>query len=167
MLSVLAVLGLILVPTTGRAQKKGEDIKLPEAVKKTFDARFPKAELQKLEVEEEDGVTVYDFEFKEGDTEKETDITADGTMLEYTIVIDARAVPPAAMKPIRAAAEGATMKRIEEIHISYQTKDGKVIKLPKTVMNYAVEMTKGDKSAEIVVDPDGKVLEEPKWSEEK
>ena len=33
-------------------------------------------------------MTVYDLEFRDGTTEKETDIAEDGTMLEYTIVID-------------------------------------------------------------------------------
>jgi hypothetical protein len=55
------------------------------------------------------------------------------------------------------------MKRIERIEISYQTKDGKTIKLPKPVTHYAVEMTKGTRSAEIVVAPDGKVIEPARW----
>lgn len=167
MLGVAAFCGLALIPATGRAQKTASDTKLPDAVRKTFEARFPRAEIHKVEVEEEGGVTVYDLEFKDGATEKETDITADGTMLEFTLVIDAKAVPQAAMKPIREAAEGATMTRIEEIEISYETKDGKVIELPRTVTHYAVELMKGDQSAEIVVDPDGKVIEPAKWSGDK
>jgi len=39
----------------------------------------------------ENGVTVYDLEFKDGPVEKETDIAADGTMLEYTVVVEAKA----------------------------------------------------------------------------
>jgi hypothetical protein len=85
-------------------------------------------------------------------------------MLEYTVVIDAKAVPAAAMKPIREAAVGATMKRVEEIKISFETKDGKVIKLPRTVTHYAVGLKKGDQTAEIVVDVAGKVIEPAKWS---
>jgi uncharacterized membrane protein YkoI len=161
---VVALCGLALVPATGRAQKTAGDTKLPDAVRKTFEAKFPKGQIEKVEVEEEGGVTVYDLEFKDGATEKETDITADGTMLEYTIVIDAKAVPAAAMKPIRAAAQGATMKRIERIEISYETKDGKTIKLPQPVTYYAVELKKGDQEAEIVVDADGKVIEPAKFS---
>jgi uncharacterized membrane protein YkoI len=159
----MAVLcGLALVPGTARAQKPGTD-KLPEAVRKTFEAKFPGAEIEKVDSEEEGGVTVYDVEFKHDGLEKETDIAADGTMLEVTLVIDAKAVPAAAMKPIRAAAEGATMKRVEEIKITHEAKGGKVVKLPRTATHYAVELTKGGKTAEIVVDADGKVVEEPNW----
>jgi uncharacterized membrane protein YkoI len=166
-LRTIALCGLAFFPATARAQKPAGDTKLPDAVRKTFEAKFPKAEIQKVDVEEENGVTVYDLEFKQGAVEKETDITADGTMLEFTIVIDAKGVPAAAWAPIKKAGEGAVIKRVEQIEISYETKDGKSVKLPKPVTHYAVEMTKGDKSAEIVVDPTGKVIEAPHWGSEK
>lgn len=63
--------------------------RLPDAVTKTFKKMFPKGEIAKLDVEQENGVTVYDIEFKDGRIDKETDIAADGTMLEFTIVVDA------------------------------------------------------------------------------
>ena len=91
---------------------------------------------------------------------------ADGTMLEFTVVIKAEAIPAAAMAPIREAARGATMGRIEEIKISHETRDGKVIKLPRTVTHYAVELKKGNQGAEIVVDPSGKVIEAAKFGDE-
>jgi hypothetical protein len=155
--------GLVLLPATVRAQAAIPDSKLPEPVRKTFRAQFPKAEIEKLDVEVEDGVTVYDLEFKDGAVEKETDITADGTMLEFTVVIDAKAVPTAAMEAIRKGAAGATFKRIERIEISYETRDGKAVKLTRPVTHYAVELEKGGQNAEIVVAPDGTVIEEPRW----
>jgi uncharacterized membrane protein YkoI len=136
-------------------------IKLPDPVMKTFKATFPKGEITKLDVDEENGVTVYDIEFKDGVTEKETDITADGTMLEFTVVIKAKQVPTAAMKAVRAAAKGAKIGRIERIEISYETKDGKAVKLDKPVTHYAVEIAKGDKTSEITVNPDGTAVVEP------
>ena len=139
------------------------DIKLPDVVTKTFKKTFPKGEIFKLDVEEENGVTVYDIEFKDGAIEKETDITADGTMLEFTVVVEAKAVPKAAMKVIQKAAEGATIKRIEHIEMSHETKDGKTIKLSKPVTHYAVGIAKGDQTAEIVVAPDGTVVEPATW----
>jgi len=166
MLCAVAFSGLALMPATGRAQQPAGDTKLPDAVRKTFEARFPKAEIHKVDVDEENGVIVYDLEFKDGATEKETDITADGTMLEFTIVIDAKALPAAAMRPVRKAGEGAVIKRIERIEISHETKDGKTIKLPRPVTHYAVEMIKGDQHAEIVVDAAGKVIEPARWRRE-
>jgi hypothetical protein len=72
-------------------------------------------------------------------------------------------VPAAAMKVLREAAKGAKMDRIERIEISYETKDGKAIKLDKPITHYAVEMTKGGQTAEVVVAPDGTVVEPAKW----
>jgi hypothetical protein len=158
------LLGLVLTCAASAAQKPDLEGRLPAAVKKTFRVQFPKAEIEKLDVEEENGVTVYDLEFRDGDTEKETDITADGTMLEFTVVIAAKDVPRAAMASIQKGAAGATMKRIERIELSYETKDGKTIRLPKTVTQYAVELTRAGQSAEIVVAPDGAVIEPAKWS---
>jgi uncharacterized membrane protein YkoI len=137
--------------------------KVPDQVMKTFKSTFPEGKILKLDVDVENGVTVYDLEFKDGPVEKETDITADGTMLEYTVVVEAKALPAAAMKTIQKAAEGTTIKRIERIEISFDTKDGKAIKLPKPITHYAVEMAKGDQTAEVVVDPEGAVIEPPKW----
>jgi len=138
------------------------DTSLPDPVAKTFKTMFPKGEITKVDVDAENGVTVYDLEFKDGPTEKEMDITADGTMLEFTIVVNAKDVPAAAMKTVLDAAQGATIKRIEYIEIGYETKDGKVIKLSKSVIHYAVEIAKGDQSTEIVVGSDGAVLEPAK-----
>ena len=51
--------------------------------------------------------------------------------------------------------------------ISYETKDGKTIKLPQTITHYAVELKKGDEGAEIVVDAAGKVIEPAKFTSPK
>jgi len=136
-------------------------VKLPDPVAKTFKATFPKGEIFKVDAEEENGVMVYDLEFKDGATEKETDITADGTMLEFTVVIPAKEVPAAAMKAVRSAAKGAKIGRIERVEIGYETKDGKIVKLDKPVTHYAVEIVKGGKTSEIVVNPDGTIVVEP------
>ena len=80
-------------------------------------------------------------------------------MLEFTVVIPAKEVPAAAMKAVRAAAKGVKIGRIERIEISYEASSGKVVKLDKPVTHYAVEIGKGDKTSEIVVAPDGTVVE--------
>jgi hypothetical protein len=166
-LLTLCLVGFIMpaiVPTTGRSQATTLEGKLPEPVKKAFKSHFPNGEILKLDVDVENGVTVYDVEFKDGATEKETDITADGTMLEYTVVIAEKAVPSAALKAVLKAADGAKLKRIERIEITHETKDGKAIKLPRPLTHYAVDMEKGAKTAEVVVAPDGEVVEAAKWT---
>jgi hypothetical protein len=150
---------LAVVPALARSQ----ETKLPEAVRKTFEARFPRAQIEKIDAEDENGVTVYDVEFRQGRVEKETDIAADGTLLEFTIVVRPEVVPADAMAAIRKAARGAKIKRLECVQISHETKDGKVVKRPKPITQYAAEMTKDDRTAEVVVNPDGSIVEEPKW----
>ena len=157
-----AAAAFLLAVAPGFAQ----DVELPEAVKKTLEARFPKAQIQKVEKEVEGGVTVYDLEFRQGKQEKEADIAEDGTLLEYTIVVRRDVIPADAFAAIRKAAKGAKLGRLECIQITHETKDGKVVKLAKPATQYAAEMTKGGKTAEIVVTPDGTVVEEPKWGEE-
>ena len=159
------IAAVILIATAGHPQATKTDTKLPDPVAKTFKKAFPKGEIQKVDSEDENGVTVYDFEFKEGDTEKETDIAADGTMLEFTVVVAADAVPAAAMKSISVAAQGATIERLEHIEIQYEIKDGRVVKLPKVVTHYAAEMAKGKQRAEIVVKLDGAVVDPAKWDQ--
>lgn len=134
------------------------DSKLPDVVARTFRNAFPKAQIMKLDAEEENGVIVYDLEFMDVATEKETDITADGIMLEFTIVIGAEDVPAAVMKTVRKAAEGATIGRIERIEISYEIEDGKTMKLARPVTQYAIELVKGNRSTEIVLNPDGTAI---------
>ena len=163
MLVAGAFAGAALVASTALAQEKATETKLPDAVEKTFRTAFPKGEIHKVDAEEENGVTVYDFEFKDGDSEKETDIAADGTMLEFTIVVVPDSIPAAAMKTISNAAKGAKIERLEHIEVSYETKDGKVVKLPKVLTRYAAEMSKRQKRAEVVVNPDGTVIDSPEW----
>ncbi len=147
------------------AEATVSELKLPEKVRATFVDRFPNAVINKLESEQEGGVTVWDIEFRDRRTQKETDIAEDGTMLEYTVVVGKKTMPKPAMRTVEAAAKkrDAKMGRMERIEISYETKDGKVVKLDKPRTHYAVEMTKGDQMAEIVVDARGKVVEEPMW----
>jgi uncharacterized membrane protein YkoI len=136
--------------------------KLPPAVMKAFKKAYPKGEFQKLDAEEENGVMVYDIEFKDGTVEKECDIAADGTMLEYTIVIEMKDAPEAVEKAFQKGAAGAKMGRMERIEISYETKGGKIIKLAKPLTQYAVEITKDGKTSEITVNPDGSPVAEEK-----
>jgi hypothetical protein len=141
------------------------ELKLPEKVRATFVDKFPNAVINKVESEKEGGVTVWDIEFRDRQTHKETDIAEDGTMLEYTVHITKKTMPKPVMKAVEAAAkkEDAAMGTMERIEVSYETKDGKVVKLPKPVTRYAMEMIKDKQTAEVVVDEKGKVIEEPKW----
>jgi len=159
---VAVFLGLVLILGTARSAPFPPE-KLPEAVATTFKTMFPNGTIDKLDAEEENGVMIYDFEFHAGDRQKETDIAGDGTMVESTLVIPRNDIPAPAMKGILAVAKGATLGRCEWMETFYDLKDGKVVKMDKSVIKYAAEMTKKGKKAEVIVGTNGKVVEAPEW----
>ena len=159
---VAVFLGLLVIAGAAASAPFPPD-KLPEPVATTFKAMFPNGTIDKLDAEEEDGVTIYDFEFHAGGREKEADIAADGTMIESTLVITSKDIPPAAMKGIQAVAKGAKLGRCEWIETSYELEGGKVIKMAKPMIKYAAEMRKAGKMAEAIVTTDGKMVEAPEW----
>jgi len=157
----------LVVVATRAAETEQASIKLPKEVAKTFKKAFPQGKIAKVDAEQENGVAVYDIEFNEGKTEKETDIAGDGTLLEFSTAIDVQAVPEAALQAVRQAAEGAKIAGVEQVEMSHQTKDGKVVKLPQPATLYEVKLRKRDQAAEIVVATDGTVVEPAKWSARK
>lgn len=159
---MLVAVGAACLTAAGRSEPVAPD-KLPEPVARTFKAMFPNGTIEKLDVEAEEGVMVYDFEFTAGGREKETDIAGDGTMIESTLVITAKDIPGPAMKGILAAAKGAKLGRMEWIETFYELKAGKVIKLPKAEIHYAAELSRRNQTAEVFVDPTGKVTAAPEW----
>jgi hypothetical protein len=151
-------------PMASSDEKSLDEKQLPSAVAATFHSTFPNAQVEKLESEKENGVMVYDFEFREGATEKECDIAGDGTLLERTVVVNEGDVPPPAMDAIRRSAAGAKLGRLEHVDKDYETRDGQSVKLPSRMTQYEVEISKDGKHGDLVVTPDGKVLEQPKWA---
>jgi len=160
---LIALLALAFVAGTGGSTPVSPD-KMPEAVANTFKTMFPNGTIDKLDVETEEGVEVYDFEFRAGDREKEADIAGDGTMMESTLVIVAKDIPPAAMKTIKKVAGKATLGRLEWLNTFYMPEAGKLVKLAKPEIHYAAELHKGGKTAEVFVTPAGKVTEQPDWN---
>lgn len=180
MLAGAVLCGLVLLPAAANAQvgkKKGSrpksaeattssaEPKLPDAVRKTFDSKFPNAKIEKASDEKEGGVTVWDIEFREGRKHKETDISEDGTMLESTEQVPQKSVPKEAMRAIKKAAQGGKINRTEKVTINYEIKDGKWAKLEKSKTQYEANATKDGHSSDIIVDADGKMIEEPSWGE--
>ena len=164
--AIALVVGMVVLAgaSTSPAKSLPPDARLPDAVTSALRAKYPKAVIERIDVLEENGVNVYDIEFAVGKSEHETDIAEDGTMLEFTNVIPLKDIPAAPLKTIREATpKGSRYGRIERIEIDYATRDGKVVKLPATVIRYAAEMMKKGQQAEIIVNADGSVSEAPSW----
>ena len=77
------------------------------------------------------------------------------TRLSNPVLAAGIAVNPNKAESITKAAAGGKIGRIENIDISYESKDGEAVKLSNPVTHYVAEFTKGGKTSEIVVTPDG------------
>jgi hypothetical protein len=173
LLGFAAVLSVIL--TTGFAgqvkeQAKKGKVELPAAVAKAVKENVPNAEIDKVDVETEAGIKLYDIEFKSG--RGEIEIAADGTVMDVATIIQMTDVPKAAAEAIQrvAAGAGAKIKQLEKsevrAEIRKEGKKGEIVKHPAPKYVYEAELVKGSKTGEFQVAPDGKVVEALKWSDE-
>ena len=100
------------------------------------------AQIDKLEIEKESDINLYDIEFKAG--QGEIEVAEDG--------------PEAATAAIRTAAKGQAIKQFERSEVRAEiVKDGstgRISKLSTPKYVYEAELTEG----EVEVTPDGKVI---------
>jgi hypothetical protein len=148
---------LVLVAAGAAGQDaKGEQAQIPAVVKQAIQANKPGAEIDKLEVEKEAGITLYDIEFKA--RQGEIEVAEDGTVMDVTDIVDENALPEPAAKAIRTAAKGQAVKQFERSEVRAEiVKDGskgRISKLSTPKYVYEAELTKG----EVEVTPDGKVI---------
>ncbi len=132
---------------------KGQNIdgaKVPEAVKKTFTAKFPKAEGAKWEMED---AKDYEANFTEGGTERSATFDPKGTWLETETGIKASELPAGVTKAIAANYSDQKMKEAEKV----ETSDRGTL--------YEVEFTNGEAVQEVQFNADGKVLGSKKETE--
>ena len=143
------------------AKDDGKRSRLPAAVAKAVDANCPGAEIDKLDVEDEGGIKVYDIEFKAG--RGEMDVTEDGTVLDVATIVELKEVPEAAAAVIRKAAEKSAIRQLEKskIHarIEKTKRKNKLHALAAPEFEYEAELAKG---GEIEVAADGQIIKAPK-----
>ena len=126
---------------------KPEPAQIPEPVKQAIQANKPGAQIDKLEVEKESGITLYDIEFKDG--KGEIEVAADGTVMDVTDIVDAKDVPEPAAAAIRTAAKGQAVKQFERSEVRAEIVKnggkGRISKLstPKYVYRSRVDQGRG------------------------
>ena len=129
---------------------------LPAAVVQAIQANKPGAEIDKIEIEKENGVSLYDIEFKDG--KGEIEVAEDGTVIDVTDIVTMKDVPEAAASAIKTAAKGKPIKQLERSEVRAEvvkeSGKGKVSKLATPKYVYEAELAKG----EIEVTPEGKVI---------
>jgi hypothetical protein len=163
--AVLGTLALVVVfvPVGASAQSKADAkrSRLPEAVLKAIDTNCPGAEIDKLEIEDEAGVKLYDIEFKAG--RGEIEVAEDGTVIDVATLIRLEEVPEAAAAVIRKAVGTSQIREIEKSEVrsrvEKQNGKGRVVSVSPPEYVYEAELAKG---GEIEVAADGSVIKAPK-----
>jgi len=148
-----------------KAEATKPEVELPAAVAEAIEVNVPDAEIDFVEVAEEEGITLYDIEFKAD--RGEIEVAEDGTVIDVVTVITMEELPEAAARVIREHTEGATIKRLEKSEIRSEIKKegekGTIVKLDTPRYVYEAELVKGNQTGEIGVDADGNITEPLKW----
>jgi hypothetical protein len=157
---------LLILTALAGAQGQADEQKikpsqLPPAVKQAIKDNCGNCLIAKATREVENGVTLYDLEFKRG--RGEMDVTEDGSVINRETVVKSAAVPKPALAAIRKAAAGGRIKLIERDEVRAELKDGNVVKLDPVKYLYEADLVKGNRVAEVQVTPEGQVVEPPKW----
>lgn len=145
--------------------KAAVENELPAAVQEAVEANVPGAQIDFVEVVTENGITLYDIEFKEN--RGEIEVAEDGTILDIVTIITMEELPEAAAQAIKSNTKGMTIIRLEksEIHSEIEKEDDKAViaKLGAFRYVYEAELEKDGQTGEIAVDADGNIVEPLKW----
>ena len=117
---------------------------VPAAAQQAIKQHAPETAIQKIEKDDEDGKTSYEFQIVEGGKKSEITVTPDGKLLSVEEVVALADAPAAVRQTLEAQATGGKMGTVEKV-----TEDGK--------MTFETKVEKDGKKLEITVAPDGKV----------
>lgn len=154
-LLAVGLAGLLLgMPACTAAGKDKQSVdKIPKKVMDGLYAKFPKAQIDTWTQEKEGEIVVYDFEFRQAGGRFEADIKEDGTIHNWERAIAAKDLPETVRKAVEKRYPQASMK---EIMLITAVKNGK-----DEVEGYEIVLeTAEKKEVEVMVAPDGKILED-------
>ncbi len=160
---------LALLVTTGpvwaaEAKTDAKKSRLPAAVTKAIDENKPGAEIDRVDIDHEEGVAVYDMEFK--GNRGEMNVLEDGTVLDVATLVEMKDLPEPVAAVIRKASTGTTIKQLTKSEIRARIEKtggkGKVARLATPENVYEAELAKG---GEIEVAADGRIIKGPKSME--
>jgi hypothetical protein len=161
------VVSIIFDTPIGQTMQEGakeETIKvsqLPAAVVQAVKTNCAGCSIHKATREVENGVLIYDLEFK--NRQGEMDVAEDGSVIDRETVVPLKDVPAAALDAIRKGAAGGAIKQVAKDEIRAELKNGQIIKLDTPKYLYEADLKKGNQVGEIQVTPEGQVTEAPQW----
>ena len=131
---------------------------LPSAAARAVAAAFPKAKVAEVEVENEDGVKLYEVELEQGGKELEVKVSPTGTIVEVESEIALGDVPKAVAAAIAKAAGGGKVVEVEKVEARAVQKSGQWVKLDTPVTHYEAEFRRDGKTHEIRLTAAGTVV---------
>ncbi len=140
---------------------------LPPAVIGAINRFFAEAEIDIVETEKINGITLYDIEFKEN--RGEIEVAEDGTVIDITTVITWQELPSAVAETIKKVLDetGAIAVRLEKAEVQAEVKEesGKkvIVRITPPIFLYEAELSRDNQRGEITVNQEGKIVEGPKW----
>jgi len=111
----LLMLTMIARAEEDKAKKISLD-KAPKAVRDAINNRFPDAEVNSIEKENEGGKVVFDVELKHKGRKYEMDIEEDGTIVEIEKEVALKDVPKALIRNVKAKFPEARIKEVMEVN---------------------------------------------------
>lgn len=157
--SYVVISGLFLVLLAGsvlaipRPQSGQGSEFVPKAVLNALKAKFPQAVIDKWTREKEDGIILYDIEFKQQGRKFEADVKEDGTIHNWEKAVAVKDIPVAVSQAVTKKYPKASLNEVMEVT---NVKNGK-----DKLEGYEIAFTSADKKeVEVTVAPDGKILED-------
>ncbi len=157
----LAAFAAMVVATGVMVRAEEEKVpldKLPVAVAKAINAKYPKAKMVSAEAGDEDGKKQFEVEIKDGEQDLEITVSPDGKILVVERVVPVKDLPKVVEDALEAKYPKATIKKVEEV-----SKEDKVASYEITIV------TADKKEVEAEFDVQGKFIaeEKPEKGEEK
>lgn len=154
---VIAFMAVLLSVLSGQAdavaQQKKPAGKIPANVMATLKSKFPQAVIRRWTREQEGDIVLYDIEFKQAGRNFEIDIREDGSIENWEKAIALKDLPEAVKKAVDAMYPKSIFKEIMAVTA---VKGGK-----EELEGYEIVLRTADrKNIEVMVAPDGKILED-------
>lgn len=160
-LAAAATTALVTVGSTAGVAAQGKSKhwkRLPAPVSEVVQQSRPGADIAKLTIEKENGISFYDVEFAAD--QGEMDVAEDGTVLDIATIIEMKDVPEVVAAAIRTVAKGKSIKQLSRSEVRAEiVKEGgkgRVSKLATPRYVYEAEFSRG----EVEITPEGKIIKQ-------
>ncbi len=135
----------------------GELLELPDAVARAVREAFPDAVVSGVDMENEEGVTIYVVRLDHGEVTVDVEVSVEGVIGEVETEMGIERVPGYMADAIREATGGGEIALIEKHEMWGRVRDGRLVKLDEPMVVYEVKFIL-DGRRRIVEVPDSPIL---------